>query len=427
MSYMAIYATTQDKAAKKKHKFKALAKMMKRLVLQSESIQQRLSQLTHHEYEIAKPAMISAPPVPPIQATSFEPGKALLLRNYLHDSATVSRRRERRPIDKCEPRALDNIYVRLGADDDFDTMAPIDIRTATATDDELFLLIEDEGGATNRRRSSAADDASDDLDSGVHVEYRQYVLNKKLQTAAAASTGAVRGDTEHRLTDRLIQLSETPKRKYRTKCDFDRLRARSLSRRRAESTKPPPMTTKRPEHHVQRPERHNHASNIRMELAARLLDLDRLLQYERQLLAALAQRSAQFRAQNEQYTVRHSVAVVATDFQRIQCRLDAYAKDIVDIECRLYSVQLDITQKCGILHNLQRMAANGVDGEDDATDTDGTGSTDGTAMSDAVAERIASEKGRHLEEIALLRAAESQEEFVDNVNEFCDINQSIIV
>lgn len=381
-------------------------------------------------------------------------GKALLLDNFLDDSVQ-QQHQTHQAHSKIEPRNVEHIYahhVHMSVDPA--TLQPINIQS---TDDELFLLIDDKAprrhaafsASPSKRRCT--DYGSDDLDSGVHVEYRQYVLNRKLQSNMAQQ------QNQQRMSSKLLRLAEegaTPKQQHSRQCRSSRcdgnalLRSHNINRSaalasvdvasaplatsssspRAASAAPQPLGAKKQQSHG---ETMNCIAQIRQEVATRLLDVDQLLQYEHQLQAALEQNGGQFRAQNELYT--RASGVLAEDVERVQARLDAYAKRIVDGEFELFKVQLEISQKCGVLHNLQRMLAIAEDIESDSSCSTLSHQRRGHHGNEHVMQRIESE---HRKQWAEMRSIEMDEErekqfvdetFVDNVNEFCDRNKTIIV
>lgn len=301
------------------------------------------------------------------------------------------------------PRALEHIFVKQPREH---TLEPIDLHS---TDDELFLLIDDRHASLAPRRSNYL---SDDQDSGVHVEYRQYVLNKKINDNLSA---------------RLLKLAETPKRKLRTKTDFDRLRARSLSKADARQHNRGYSSSA---FHANLPELQQSSERrdvIRQEVANRMVDMNYLLQYEENLEANLRNRCEKFKAQNERYTLQNGLN---TSIDHIQDKLDAYAKDIVSNEFELFKIRLDIKQKCGILHNLRRMLSIENNNEDSTNER----------CVEKVYSRINKEHLEHLnsknktdDNTAVKRYHNDSNEqnvdvtFVDNIYEFCDNNKSIVV
>lgn len=201
------------------------------------------------------------------------------------------------------------------------------------TDDELFLLIDDNGGP--------AEDADD---SGVHVEYRQYLLNKKLSMALEAKRS------------KQLRVEETPRRRRQRDHGKNGLRKNTLNRRLFDyllTDNEPPLPTGA----SATPKAFD---GIRFEIAIRMADMNRLIMHEEQLMDQLDEQCDQYRNLNQIYTRKLELEMCIEEVQR---KLDAFAKDIIRIEMELFHVKHEIHQKCGILHNLQRMLQ--TDSDDD--------------------------------------------------------------
>lgn len=199
----------------------------------------------------------------------------------------------------------------------------------TPTDDELFLLI---------------DDRNEKDDSGVHVEYRQYLLNKKLNLALEAK----------KLKQHTIE--ETPKRRNPSKrLEFDSLRRNSrLLNYLLENGQ-----TAKFNENFRRDRLYDNANDypksfdaIRYEIAFRMAELNELIAYEEELMEGLAEKCERYRNQNQIYTRKLELEMCIEEVQR---NLDVYAKEVIQSEIELYNVKHEIQQKCGVLHNLQRM------------------------------------------------------------------------
>lgn len=447
---------------------------MRQLVLQSDTIHQYLNQMRqrNNQYHISDPHY---EPIATIGCADHDerPNKSLLMANFLDDTAVAQQQcastddfkiRPARPADDKEnvPQVRRNSIRRV--------KQPKHLPASNLSDDELFLLItdssaEDQHRTTRQRQSRAGSD-----DSGVHIEYRQYVLNRKLQLSAEAAALANRQQhdgemqppqtSETMITDRLMQLRRTPTKKQQRRRRQCRNEQRESNAVRfsvcglgggGATTKnvlqsPPFQPAAAPSSasacsSLSSYSSHRNGNGVRAalrisrELAARLRHINQLLQYEQSLLEALAHRRRQFREQNgaaydTRPTASSLAAVVATDFGRIQARLAKYAQDIVQSECELFAVQREIADHCCVVHNLKRMQRTQaahirhltVDNRDeDLVDDDGD-EPHCWRMSGAVADRIATEN-RHQQ------APECFEEFVDRtfVDGQFDKNKSIIV
>lgn len=317
------------------------------------------------------------------------------MRQFLQNTNTASKQ----PFPHYAP---DPIYVR------HPQRAHVDPINVDLTDDELFLLIDDRQESVNDKRNPYT---SDDQDSGVHVEYRQYVLNKKITDNMSA---------------RLMQLAETPKRKLKTKTDLDRLRARSLVNANAVSSTPTVCRKLSPRFDAAHPELRDRHEIIRQEVAQRMLELNHLLEYEAELEQLLSDRSKQYKAQNQRYTMQNGLTA---SIDRIQAKLDAYTKEIVRNEFDLFQIRLEISQKCGILHNLRRMMTNNV-----VPQALNRGGDDQRMVIDRIHEEHVQQTIKTQQANGGMRPVVDDENeqyvdvtFVDNIYEFCDNNKSIVV
>lgn len=261
---------------------------------------------------------------------------------------------------------------------------PIDIDHS----DELFLLI---------------DNGDDDRDSGVHVEYGQYILNQKCNASMRAKL------CQKDVFNVDSQYQETPKRKLYSKKQKDILRKNNLNSRLSKNVLPPPGFFTEIE------KSSNRYEIIRLEILCRMSDMKKLLKKENDLMKILAKRCAQYRSQNEIYTAK---AGLEMQIEQVQANLGFYAKEIIQNELQLFEIKMEIRQKQGIIRNLHRMLK-----EEEALcghATDGFLIDDLFSMDD-ISHDIFKRTKKYL----------SQEEkdicFVDNIYEFCDNNSSMIV
>lgn len=194
------------------------------------------------------------------------------------------------------------------------------------TDDELFLLIDDDGQDAN--------------DSGVHVEYRQYMLNKKLSLALEAKKS------------KQLRVDETPRRKR----DHGKnaLRKNTLNKRMFSCLLSNKHQTVPSADAIFNAVRATPKAfdGVRYEIAIRMADMNQLISHEDELMDKLSVKCEQYRNLNKIYTRKLELEMCIEDVQR---QLDVYAKDVIKIEMDLFNVKQEIHQKCGILHNLQRM------------------------------------------------------------------------
>lgn len=281
---------------------------------------------------------------------------------------------------KCTEHQTANIYVNPYTSDP----NPIDIEQC----DELFLLI---------------DNTDDDRDSGVHVEYGQYVLNQKCN----ASMKAKLCQTELPKSDYV----GTPKRKLYSKKQKNRLRKNNLNSRLSKYDLPPLGLFSDIENAT-----NNRYAIIRHEILCRIADMKKLLKRENDLVCILAKRCAQYRSQNEMYTAKIGLDM---QIEQIQLNLGFFAKEIIKNELELFEIKMEIKQKQGIIRNLYRML------KEEET-IYGHGGDDGLSI-DKFIESVNEDPDRLRERRKKCLSQENDLCFVDNIYEFCDNNSSMIV
>lgn len=268
-----------------------------------------------------------------------------------------------------------NIYVKPYTSEP----NPIDVENS----DELFLLI---------------DDCDDDRDSGVHVEYGQYILNQKCYASMKAKLSQLKSQTN------ISNHQDTPKRKLFSKKQMDKLRKNNLNSRLSANDLPFSKNLSDIEKSSGR------YGIIRLEILSRMSDVSKLLKKEDELIAILSKRCAQYQAQNEIYTAKIGLEM---QIEKVQANLSFFAKEIIQNEMQLFEIKMEIEQKHGILRNLYRMLKEeetlyGYDGD--------------RLLFDDVFSMEKSKKN-------MQRRLSQENEicFVDNIYEFCDTNNSMIV
>lgn len=250
---------------------------------------------------------------------------------------------------------------------------PIDIDHC----DELFLLI---------------DNNDDDRDSGVHVEYGQYILNQKCNASMRAKLG------QKNLPNKDSDYQETPKRKLYSKKQKNKLRENNLNSRLFRHDLPPPDFFSE----IQKsPSRYE---IIRLEILFRISDMRKLMKTENCLTKEISKRCAEYRSQNEIYTAKIGLEM---QIERIQANLSFFAKEIIRNELQLFEVKMEIKQKQGIIRNLYRMLKE-EESFDDLLSMDNSGQD-------------------ICEGMKICLSQENDLCFVDNIYEFCDNNVSMIV
>lgn len=213
--------------------------------------------------------------------------------------------------------------------------------TTTATsmpDDELFLVIDDKSG-----------DGDSENDSAVHVEYRQYYLNKKLQIATAKANA--NGMTKSKVQ----RIEMTAKRKSISGMHaFDDVQRKRFNKRLIkylsdDFNQRVPKHCTEPSYQLATTGLN---SAIHDEIDQMLQELHELIALEENLMKGLSIKCEQYHNQNNKYITKLRLELSVDE---IQNNLDGYAKEIIDNELELYKIQNEIRKKCGILCNLQRM------------------------------------------------------------------------
>lgn len=231
-------------------------------------------------------------------------------------------------------------------------------RVASMPDDELFLLINDNHSGN-----------IDECDSNVHVEYRQYYLNKKLDLAIATkvaetTTAATIETKATNKTKMKVQcIKSRPNRKsISRKLEFDALRQNSYNKRLIkylctninQDNRATDNTDKISDHHGDNGD--SGARNaIQCEIDQRMIEMHELIKREEQLMKTLSNTCEQYRNQNDKYMSKLRLEMCIDE---VQHNLDVYAKEIIEKELKLYQIQNEIHKKCGILYNLRRMVAS---------------------------------------------------------------------
>lgn len=197
------------------------------------------------------------------------------------------------------------------------------------TNDELFLMIDDGTGVDN-----------DDTDSNVHVEYRQYYLNKKLDLAVAAAKVSV------------SNTNAIPKRKsIPRKLEFDALRQNYHNKRLIKHLCEN-INQQQIRHRRRMPAHGNKENNvIHREIDKLMMELQELTVREEQLMKNLSAKCDRYRNQNNKYMTNLRLKLCIDE---VQNKLDVYAKDIIENELELHEIQAEIQQKYDTLFNLTK-------------------------------------------------------------------------
>lgn len=214
------------------------------------------------------------------------------------------------------------------------------------TNDELFLMIDDGTGINN-------DD--DETDSNVHVEYRQYYLNKKLDMAVAAAKVSVSN------ANGITKRKSIPR-----KLEFDALRQNYHNKRLIKHLCEN-INQRQIRHRQRMPAHGNNDTQIHRQIDNLMMELQQLSVHEEQLMKNLSTKCDRYRNQNNKYMTNLRLKLCIDE---VQHNLDVYAKEIIEHELELHEIQAKIQQKYEILSNLTKKADlfnNTVPDSDDNT------------------------------------------------------------
>lgn len=297
----------------------------------------------------------------------------MLMDNFLKDTVSST---------SSEPRIVEEIFVNENTKGPIMTMSHDD-------DDELFLLID-----------NSSIDRMNPGDSGIQVEYRQYMLNQKLHASQRASKSKLLKFTNQ------TNFTETPKRKHRSKQYFEQLRSRCLYKKFTSSQD---IVIKNHLAKLQSPP--SRLKQIRLEILLLIDDLNNLFKYEKELMLNLSKCSAQYHAENELYTTKLGLQMC---IEKVQANLELYSQEIIQNEFKLFKTKIEIEQKREILNKLKQMLNNEKEEEDNHNDN--------KRLRKILPNEILT-KSDQIQNIDIL----DDIEFVDNIYEFCDNNKSMIV
>lgn len=240
-----------------------------------------------------------------------------LLDSFLHDSLQLNaNQKDAHEPRNCpiSPKAVAPIKQKQL--DPFGTTSPI-------SNDELFLMIDD--GTIN---------------NDVHVEYRQYYLNKKLDSAMAAAK--VSGNNANAIP--------TKRKSIPRKLEFDAARQnchnKRLIKHLCENINRQQLrnrcTTMKSAHHDKQ-------SGVHREIDKLMRELQQLTTDEEELMKKLSIKCDRYRNQNNKYMTNLRLKLCIDE---VQHNLDVYAKEIIENELDLHRIQTEIQQKYDNLFDL---------------------------------------------------------------------------
>lgn len=224
-------------------------------------------------------------------------------------------------------------------------------------DDELFLVID------NDRKFAATlhRDEHDRSADAVHVEYRQYCLNKKLDMAIAAAK-ATRVSGMSTSTMHTVGPDTTPpRRSISRKLEFDVHRQNSFNKRLIKYLSE--NIRQRHDHRIgMTPSARNinGTAAIHNEIDGIVAEIRALVDLEEELVKVYTDKCERYRMHNNKYKTKLRLELCVDEVQRT---LEVYAKKIIDTELQLYRIQNDIHDKCSRLYVLQNAISDNGNGE----------------------------------------------------------------
>lgn len=250
-----------------------------------------------------------------------------LLNTFLHDSLQLHANRNEVSENLDYPFVSSSV-AQIKQKQPLDTIGA----TSPMSNDELFLMIDD--GTINKNNHNKND-------SHVHVEYRQYYLNKKLDLAIAAAKVSVSNGN----------AIPSKRKSISRKLEFDARRQNCYNKR----------LIKHLCENINRQQLHNRctatnlannnkqSTSVHCEINKLMLELQQLTAYEEQLMKNLSIKCEKYRNQNNEYMTNLRLKLCIDEVQR---NLDVYAKEIIENELELHRIQTEIQQKYQHLVNL---------------------------------------------------------------------------
>lgn len=223
---------------------------------------------------------------------------------------------------------------------------PNGIDATPLSNDELFLMIDDGSDGIN----------TIDTDSNVHVEYRQYYLNKKLDLAVAAAKVSVSNPNAMKKQKSISR-----------KLEFDALRQNNDNKRLIKHLCN--INQRQIQSHRRRTQSNGNNENIHGEIEKLMNELQQLTDHEEILMKKLSTKCERYRNQNNKYMTNLRLKLCIDE---VQHNLDVYAKEIIENELELHEIQIQIQRKYDILFNLTKKSewlnqSNSFHGSDNNT------------------------------------------------------------
>ncbi|XP_055534345.1 ras association domain-containing protein 10 [Wyeomyia smithii] len=418
-------SSKEHKSKKQKEKIGLINRMMRKVLKQGEAIQNHLSMISQKSAEKRNQDKFR-------KYVKKNYGKSVIMENFLEDATTlydISVPNEE-PDENCKCR--DNIRRGTFPSNLFSTKKgkenkpqktklyeSSDQLEALKNEDELLLVIEH----------------TSDSDSGIFTNNQ---LGRKNSMPKKPSFGSmVEIDKLAKEPTEELLLDSTPKRKYRSKRRSDSWKNRNANRRKLEYDSDdvtPPIDDFENVNLELRKGTFNRTSFrfdlIRQEISTKMHEMQLLLEQEDDLLRRLKLKSAKFQAENQIYRSH-----IGLDFhvERLQESIDNCAKEIIEIEQELLRTKAEIEEKSPLIDNLKSMLevqeAEQFRGYYSSYSPSGStaDSLDSSAGMGAMALPDCGSTETSSKTSLSSTRNHRETEFVDNIYEFCDNNQSFVV
>ncbi|XP_055609544.1 uncharacterized protein LOC129756647 isoform X2 [Uranotaenia lowii] len=440
-------SSKETKSKKHKEKIGLINRMMRKVLKQGEAIQNHLTMMSQKSAEKRNQEKFR-------RYVKKNCGKTVIMENFLEDATTlydISNPSDEGNQDNChcksksrrntfpsklfsakktkEPKVLKTKFYE--SSDQLD---------ALKNEDELLLVIEH----------------TSDSDSGIFTNNQLGRKNTLPKKPSFGSMVEIDKFTKDHPAEEMALTDSTPKRKFRTKRRQVTARNRNMNRRKLsyeddegddddeddEGTGDdltPPVDDFENMNIELRKGTFNRTSFrfdlIRQEISTKMNEMQQLLEQEEDLLRRLKMKSAKFQAENQIYRSH-----MGLDFHvdRLQESIDTCAKEIIEIEQELLQTKAEIEEKSPLIENLRTLleeqearqyrgyyssytpSGSTADSLNEFSSTIGAMALPGGGSGTTV--------GSSKHSVASGRRNKAREtEFVDNIHEFCDNNQSFVV
>ncbi|XP_053686790.1 uncharacterized protein LOC128736338 [Sabethes cyaneus] len=419
-------SSKEQKSKKQKEKIGLINRMMRKVLKQGEAIQNHLSMISQKSAEKRNQDKFR-------KYVRKNYGKSVIMENFLEDATTLYDisipSEESGDICKCKDNARrgtfpSNLFSAKKGKESKQQKPKLyessDQLEALKNEDELLLVIEH----------------TSDSDSGIFTNNQ---LGRKNSMPKKPNFGSmVEIDKLAKEPTEELMLDKTPKRKFRSKRRSDSLRNRNANRRRLEYDSDdvtPPIDDFENVNLELRKGTFNRTSFrfdlIRQEISTKMHEMQQLLEQEDDLLRRLKLKSAKFQAENQIYRSH-----IGLDFhvERLQESIDSCAKEIIEIEQELLKTKAEIEEKSPLIDNLKSLLEvqeakqfrgyySSYSPSGSTADSLNSSSADMGAMALPGSGSTAASSKTSLSSTRNHR----ETEFVDNIYEFCDNNQSFVV